>query len=93
MADLDHIDTFAKLELRVAKVLEGRGRRIPPLDKLLLLLIDVGDQQKQIVVDPSALHAEQLRGEVDHRRQQPRAGDAAGEASNGMLLAATSGRR
>jgi len=48
MAEPISYDDFAKLELRVAKVLEARPH--PNADKLLLLQVDVGDQQKQIVV-------------------------------------------
>jgi len=47
MAELSSYDDFAKLELRVATVLEARPH--PNADKLLLLQVDVGDQQKQIV--------------------------------------------
>lgn len=47
MADLVTYDDFAKLELRVAKVLEVRPH--PNADRLLLLQVDLGDQQKQIV--------------------------------------------
>ena len=47
MADPITYDDFAKLELRVAKVLEARPH--PNADKLMLLQIDVGDAQKQIV--------------------------------------------
>jgi len=47
MAEPISYDDFARLELRVAKVLEARPH--PNADKLLLLQVDVGDQQKQIV--------------------------------------------
>ena len=47
MADVITYDDFAKLELRVAKVVEARPH--PNADKLVLLQVDVGDQQKQIV--------------------------------------------
>ena len=47
MADPITYADFAKLELRVAKVLEVRPH--PNADRLLLLQVDVGDQQKQIV--------------------------------------------
>ena len=40
-------DDFSKLDLRVATVLSAREH--PNADKLLLLKIDTGDQQKQIV--------------------------------------------
>ena len=47
MAEPISYDDFARLELRVAKVLEAWPH--PNADKLLLLQVDVGDQQKQIV--------------------------------------------
>ena len=47
MAEPISYDDFAKLELRAAKVLEARPH--PNADKLLLLQVDVGDQQKHIV--------------------------------------------
>ena len=60
MADPITYDDFAKLELRVAKVLEARPH--PNADKLMLLQVDVGDAQKQIVAGhPPALHARAAR--------------------------------
>ena len=47
MAEPIAYEDFAKVELRVAKVLEARPH--PNADKLMLLQIDVGDAQKQIV--------------------------------------------
>ena len=48
MADPITYDDFAKIELRVAKVIEARPH--PNADKLLLLQIDVGEESpKQIV--------------------------------------------
>ena len=47
MAETINYEDFARLELRVAKVLEARPH--PNADKLLLLQIDVGGEQKQIV--------------------------------------------
>ena len=47
MADPIAYEDFAKLELRVAKVLEARPH--PNADKLLLLQVDVGGEPKQIV--------------------------------------------
>ena len=44
MADPISYETFAKLELRVAKVLEARPH--PNADKLLLLQVDVGEETK-----------------------------------------------
>ena len=47
MADPITYADFAKLELRVAKVLEARPH--PNADRLLLVQVDLGDEQKQIV--------------------------------------------
>ena len=47
MAEPITYEDFAKVELRVAKVLEARPH--PNADKLLLLQVDLGDVQKQIV--------------------------------------------
>jgi len=63
MAEPISYDDFAKLELRVAKVLEARPH--PNADKLLLLQVDVGDQQKQIVAGIREHYTpEQLAGKL-----------------------------
>ena len=91
MADPIAYDDFAKVELRVAKVLEARPH--PNADKLMLLQIDVGDDApKQIVAGIRAHYtAEQLVGKriVVVNNLQPAM--IRGETSNGMLLAASSG--
>jgi len=79
---------FARLDLRIATVLEARDH--PNADKLLLLKIDVGDQQKQIVAGirghytPEALVGRQI---VVLNNLEPAL--LRGEESQGMLLAAT----
>ena len=84
------MDEFAKLELRVARVLEARPH--PNADKLALLQIDVGDQQKQIVAgirahyEPESLIGKQI---VVVNNLEPAM--LRGERSEGMLLAASSG--
>ena len=45
--ELVSIADFKRLDLRVAKVLEARPH--PNADRLILLKVDVGGQQKQIV--------------------------------------------
>lgn len=81
-------DDFAKLELRVAKVLAAREH--PNANKLLLLQIQVGEEQKQIVAgirghyDPASLVGRQI---VVLNNLQPAL--IRGEESNGMLLAAS----
>ena len=84
------IEEFGKLDIRIAKVLEARPH--PNADKLMLLMIDVGDQQKQIVAgirghyEPDALVGTQI---VVVNNLEPAM--LRGERSEGMLLAATSG--
>lgn len=92
MADPITYDDFAKIELRVAKVLEARPH--PNADKLLLLQVDVGDEQKQIVAGVKAHYApESLVGKSIIIVNNLAPAMLRGEASNGMLLAATSGEK
>jgi tRNA-binding protein len=92
MTDPIAYEDFAKLELRVAKVLEARPH--PNADKLLLLQIDVGDEQKQIVAGIRQHYApEQLVGRRIVVVNNLAPAMLRGEASHGMLLAATSGER
>ena len=80
---------FAKLELRVAKVLEVRPH--PNADRLLLLQVDVGDAQKQIVAGIRQHYTpEQLVGKLIVILNNLEPAMLRGESSNGMLLAATS---
>ncbi len=89
MADLIAYDDFAKLELRVAKVLEVRPH--PNADRLLLLQVDVGDEQKQIVAGIRQHYTpEQLTGKLVVIVNNLQPAMLRGETSNGMLLAATS---
>src|SRR5512135_494719 len=92
MADVITYDDFAKLELRVAKVVEARPH--PNADKLVLLQVDVGDQQKQIVAGIRQHYTpEQLVGKLIVIVDNLAPVMLRGETSNGMLLAATSGDR
>ena len=92
MADPIKYEDFAKLELRVAKVLEARPH--PNADKLMLLQIDVGDVQKQIVAGIRQHYTpEQLVGKLIVVVNNLEPAMLRGETSNGMLLAATSGDR
>lgn len=83
-------DDFAKLDLRVAKVLAAREH--PNANKLLLLQVQVGDVEKQIVAgirghyDPASLVGRQI---VVVNNLAPAL--LRGEESNGMLLAASDG--
>jgi methionyl-tRNA synthetase len=90
MADPISYDDFAKLEFKVAKVLEVRPH--PNADRLLLLHVDVGDQQKQIIAGIRQHYApEQLVGKLIVVVNNLEPAMLRGESSNGMLLAATSG--
>jgi methionyl-tRNA synthetase len=81
-------DDFAKLELRIATVLECKLH--PNADKLLVLQIDLGTEKRQICAGLRAHYQpEQLVGKqivvvanLDARHMR-------GEISQGMLLAAT----
>lgn len=81
-------DDFAKLDLRVAKVLSAREH--PNANKLLLLQIQVGEVEKQIVAgirghyEPDSLVGRQI---VILNNLEPAM--IRGEESNGMLLAAS----
>jgi methionine--tRNA ligase beta chain len=81
-------DDFSKLDLRVATVVSAREH--PNADKLLLLEIQVGDAQKQIVAgirghyQPQDLVGRQI---VVVNNLAPAM--LRGEESSGMLLAAT----
>ncbi len=92
MADPIVYDDFARIDLRVARVVEARPH--PNADKLMLLQVDLGDRQKQIVAGIRAHYQpEQLVGKriviVDNLAPAM----LRGETSNGMLLAATSGEK
>ena len=81
-------EDFAKLDLRVATVLEVADH--PNADKLLVLKIDLGGQQRQIIAGLRGYcPAESLLGRqiIVVANLQPR--KMRGLESNGMLLAAT----
>lgn len=92
MSETIKYEDFAKLDLRVAKILEARAH--PNADKLLLLQVDLGTEQKQIVAgirqhyEPEALVGRLI---VVVKNLEPAM--LRGETSNGMLLAATSGEK
>src|SRR5438445_11838747 len=92
MAEPITYDDFAKVELRVAKVLEARAH--PNADRLMLRQIDVGDAQKQIVAGIRQHYTpEQLVGKRIVVVNNLAPAMLRGETSHGMLLAATSGER
>jgi methionyl-tRNA synthetase len=81
-------DDFAKLDLRVATVLECKAH--PNADKLLVLQIDLGGEKRQICAGlrqhypPEQLVGKQIVVVANLAPRQMR-----GEISQGMLLAAT----
>jgi tRNA-binding protein len=82
-------DDFAKLELRVATVVECKPHA--NADKLLVLQIDLGNERRQIcaglrqhIADPQSLVGKQIVVVANLAPRQMR-----GEISQGMLLAAT----
>jgi len=81
-------DDFAKLELRVATIVEAKIH--PNADKLLVLQVDLGSEKRQICAGIRAYYPpEQLVGKqvVVVANLEPR--PLRGEISQGMLLAAT----
>ena len=82
-------DDFAKIDLRVATIMEAAEH--PNADRLLKLQIDLGGQQRQIcagikayVDDPASLVGRQIIVVANLAPRKIR-----GEESNGMLLAAS----
>lgn len=81
-------EDFAKLDLRVATVLAAEPH--PNADRLLKLLLDLGDRQTQVCAgikayyDPQALVGQQV---VVVANLEPR--KLRGEVSEGMILAAS----
>ena len=81
---------FAKLDLRVARVVEARPH--PNADKLMLLQIEVGDVTKQIVAGVRGHYEpEQLVGRQIVVVNNLETALLRGEESQGMLLAASDG--
>jgi len=84
------IEDFSKVELRVAQVVSAEP--VPGADKLLKLVVDLGDEKRQILAGiAKAYPAETLVGRkiVVVANLQPR--KMRGLESNGMLLAASIG--
>jgi methionyl-tRNA synthetase len=82
------IDDFAKVDLRVARVLEAAPH--PNADKLIVLKIDLGDEQRQLCAGLRGYYEPQdLVGKdiVVVANLAPRT--MRGEVSQGMLLAAS----
>lgn len=84
------IEDFAKLELKVAQVLEAKAH--PNADRLLVLLVDTGSEKKEIVAGISPHYAPaELVGKkvVVVNNMQPAV--LRGVTSYGMILAAKDG--
>ena len=78
-------EDFAKLELRVATILEAREH--PNADKLMLLQIDIGAVQKQIVAGIRGHYEpDQLTGRQIVVVNNLETALIRGEESQGMLL-------
>lgn len=86
------IDDFAKVDLRVAKVLDAKAH--PSADKLLILTLKVGDETRQVVsgiakhYSPDALIGQDVVLVANLKPVKLR-----GELSQGMILAATLGEK
>ena len=84
------IDDFAKLDLRVAKVTSAEPH--PNADKLIVMQIDLGEEQRQIVAGLRQWYApEDLVGRCIVVLTNLEPATLRGVESNGMLLAAQSG--
>lgn len=85
-------DDFAKVQLRVAKVLEAYNH--PSADKLIVLKVDLGTEQRQICAglrgyyEPAALVGRNIIVVTNLAPRMMR-----GMESNGMLLAASNADR
>jgi methionyl-tRNA synthetase len=88
LADKIDIADFAKVELRVAQVIEAE--KIPGSKKLLKLQVDLGDEKRQIVAGIADSYApEALVGRKVVVVANLKPAKLMGVESNGMVLAAT----
>lgn len=84
------IDDFAKIQLRVAKVLGAEA--VPKADKLLKLKIDLGDEQRELVSGIAKHYKpEELVGKNVIVVANLKAAKIRGVVSHGMVLAASAG--
>ncbi|WAM33997.1 methionine--tRNA ligase [Caldicellulosiruptor morganii] len=84
------IEDFAKIELKVAKVLEAE--KIEGADKLLKLIVDLGDEKRQIVAGIAKHYSpEELVGKKIVVVANLKPAKLRGVESQGMLLAASIG--
>jgi len=88
--DTISFDEFLKLDLRVAKVTSATNH--PNADKLIVMQIDLGNEQRQIIAGLKPWYApEDLEGKQIIVVANLAARKMRGMESNGMLLAASSG--
>lgn len=88
MDSLITIDDFAKVKLRLAKVLEAD--KVQGADRLLKLQIDLGDEKRQIVAGIAQHYTpEELVGKTIVVVANLQPAKLRGEVSQGMLLAAS----
>jgi len=87
LGDMLSFDDFKNVDLRIARILDVREH--PNADKLYLLRIDVGDEEKQIV---AGIRAKYEKDELVGRKivivNNLEPVELRGERSEGMLLAA-----
>ena len=84
------IEDFAKLELKVAVVVEAKAH--PDADRLLVLVVDTGAEKKEIVAGISQHYKpEELIGKKVVVVNNPQPATLRGVVSNGMILAAKDG--
>jgi methionyl-tRNA synthetase len=91
-SNLIDITDFAKVELKVAKVLVAE--KIEGADKLLKLQIEIGPEKKQIVAGIAEFYTpEELVGKSVVVVSNLKPAEIRGVESNGMLLAAKKGKK
>ena len=85
--DLISIDDFAKIELRVAQILEAE--EVPKSKKLLKLIVDIGDEKRQVVAGIKGHYEpEELVGKKIVLVCNLKPAKLCGVESQGMILAA-----
>ncbi|HOM99538.1 MAG TPA: methionine--tRNA ligase [Acidobacteriota bacterium] len=86
------IDDFAKIDMRVGRVISAE--RIPKSKKLLKLMVDIGDEVRQVVAGiGEAYSPESLTGRLVVLVANLQPVRLMGVESNGMIVAATVGDR
>lgn len=84
------IDDFAKVEMRVGQIISAE--RVPKSSKLLKLLVDLGDEKRQVVAGiGEAYEPESLPGRLVAVVTNLKPAKLMGVESNGMIVAASDG--